>query len=173
MKIELIEAKLDMIPVVQNMARFYAYDMSKYCGQYSPYSWEFPENGLYEAEDFSYYWEPNHYPFVIRIENELGGFALISKKGSSIDTDWNMGEFFIVGRFQNKGIGCLVAKQLFDRFPGKWEVSQMLDNIPAIQFWKKVICDYTQGHFSEGRKTILEPEPHENIVLKFNNTPKR
>lgn len=167
MKIEVLTATLEQKAVVQNMARFYAYDMSRYCG-HNP-NWEFPENGLYDALDISNYWEPGNYAFVIRVNDELGGFVLIHKGGSTPEVNWDLGEFFIVAKFQGKGVGRKVAVQIFDQFPGVWEVRQMLDNMPAIQFWKTVIQKYTQGEFSESRKTFhkLSGEPYENIVLKF------
>lgn len=165
--VKLVSATPNDLPVIQNMARFYAYDLSKSCGFYSLYDWSFPENGLYEARDLSDYWKPGHYPFVILVENELAGFALIDKTGTTLDVDWNIGEFFIVGKFQGKGVGRHVAIQIFNQFAGTWEVMQMPDNTPAIKFWKKVVADYTKNEFMESRKTILEPEPHDNIVLKF------
>ena len=167
MNIEIDEAPLDMMPVIQNMARFYAYDLSKSCGFYDLFDWSFPENGLYESIDLSRYWQTDHFPFIIRIDGELAGFALIYKIGTTPDVDWNMGQFFIVGKYQGKGIGHQVAVEIFNQLHGVWEVMQMPDNIPAIAFWKKVITDFTDSKFSEERKAIQEPKPHENIVLRF------
>ena len=78
-----------------------------------------------------------------------------------------MGEFFVVGKFQGKGIGKKIAFELFHRFPGFWEVMQMPPNLPAITFWKKVIAEYTHNQFKETIITSEEPEPHENILLSF------
>ena len=167
MKIELLPANHEQIPVIQNLARFYAYDLSKSCGFYELYDWSFPETGLYESRDLSEHWKANSYPFIIRIDEELAGFAIINKIGTTQEVDWNMVEFFIVGKFQGKGFGSKVAIQIFNQFPGTWEVMQMPDNLPAIKFWKKVISEYTNKNFSEDRKIFPEPEPHENIVLKF------
>lgn len=167
MNIDIHEAELDMMPVIQNMARFYAYDLSKSCGFYDLFDWSFPENGLYEALDLSDYWKPDHFAFLIRIDGELAGFALIDKIGTTPDVDWNMAQFFIVGKYQGKGIGHQVAIEIFSQFRGIWEVMQMPDNTPAIAFWKKVVSDFTNNKFSEERKVVQEPKPHENIVLKF------
>jgi predicted acetyltransferase len=78
-----------------------------------------------------------------------------------------MGEFFIVGKFQGRGVGREVATQLFKRFPGTWEVMQMESNTPAISFWKKVVSDHTAGKFLESKINMPDPKPHENILLKF------
>jgi predicted acetyltransferase len=168
-KIELLHAPTSLMPVIQNMARFYAYDLSKSCGHDGLHDWSFPENGLYEAIDFSKYWLPGCQPFIIRVNEELAGFALINKKGSSEDVDWNMGEFFIVGKFQGMGLGRRIAVELFEKFPGTWEVMQMLCNTPAIHFWEKIISDYTKGNFTQFKKLFPEPEPHDNLILRFRN----
>jgi len=52
-KIKLVPASLSDYPVIQNMARFYVYDMSEYMGNEK--GWEMPENGLYECIDFKKY----------------------------------------------------------------------------------------------------------------------
>jgi hypothetical protein len=64
MKINLISATIEQLPTIQNMARFYAYDLSKSCGQDTTHNWAFPETGLYEAPDFSKYFKPDCYPFL-------------------------------------------------------------------------------------------------------------
>lgn len=168
MKINITPAPKEAMPVIQNMARFYAYDLSKSCGFYELFDWSFPENGLYEAQDVSKYWEePNRYPFLIRVDDELAGFALINKVGSIPDIDWNMGEFFIVGKFQGKGIGKQVAFEIFDKFPGQWEVMQMPPNIPAIEFWRKVISDYSNNQLIETTITINRPQPRIINIFRF------
>ena len=73
MKINIMPATKEQMPVIQNMARFYAYDLSKSCGFYQLYDWSFPENGLYEGLDISKYWQPNYFPFLIRVDDELAG----------------------------------------------------------------------------------------------------
>ncbi len=167
MNISITTATTQEMPIIQNMARFYAYDISKSCGFYELFDWSFPENGLYEGPDVSKYWEPNCYPFLIRVDDELAGFALINKVGSISDIDWNMGEFFIVGKFQGKGVGKQVAFELFSKFPGQWEVMQMPPNLPAIKFWKKIVAQYSSNQFTETTVTFQNPEPHEGIVLRF------
>lgn len=166
MKIDLILAKVEDQAMIQNLARFYVYEMSRYCGLLL--DWKTPSNGLYECDDLSRYWnEPNRYPFLILVDNEIAGFALINKIGSSEDVDWNMGEFFILAKFQSKGIGRRAATQVFDQFHGTWEVMQIPENKGAIDFWQKVVCDYTHHRFESCLKIIDEPKPHPMVVLKF------
>ncbi len=152
--------------IIQNLGRFYVYDMSRYCGFLR--KWQTPANGLFECIDLSSYFEQqDSHAFLIKVDDELGGFVLINKVGTSPDVDWNVGEFFVVAKFQGKGIGRMAAQQVFGQFPGTWETTQMPDNKPAIDFWQKVVTEYTNGKFEKSHKTIPLPKPHPMIVLKF------
>lgn len=44
-------ATLDDYPIIQNMARFYVYELSRDCGFISE-DWALPPDGLYESFDF-------------------------------------------------------------------------------------------------------------------------
>ena len=170
MEIIIQEALTQDKNTIQNLACFYTYDMSRYCG-FLP-GWETPENGFFTCFDLSRYWEePNRHPFLIRVDRELAGFALVHKMGTTKNIDWTIGEFFIVAKFQNKGVGRKVAEELFNRFPGTWEVMQIPENTAAINFWEKVICSYTGSNYTKLKKEINEPCPHQMIVMTFSSKP--
>jgi len=166
MKITLSKATKSDKDTIQNLGRFYIYDMSRYCG-FLP-TWETPASGVFECIDLSSYTEdPERHAFLIKVDGELAGFVLINKVGSTPDVDWNVGEFFVVSKFQGKGVGRFVAEQIFNQFPGTWETTQIPENKAAIDFWEKVVTQYTQGQFEKSYKTIPKPKPHPMIVLKF------
>lgn len=166
MKITLVKATRKDKDTIQNLGRFYVYEMSRYCG-FLP-NWETPPNGLFECMDLSSYFEQlDRHAFLVKVSDELAGFALINKIGSSPDVDWNVGEFFIISKFQGRGIGRYVAERIFDQFPGIWETAQIPENTAAIDFWKKVVDKYSNGKFEKSRQVIPEPKPHPMIVLKF------
>ncbi|MCE2983732.1 MAG: GNAT family N-acetyltransferase [Parachlamydia sp.] len=166
MDISLCKATKEDKDIIQNLGRFYVYEMSRYCG-FLP-TWETPSNGLFECIDLSCYFEKaDHYAFLIKVDNELAGFVLINKVGSTPDVDWNIGEFFIVSKFQGKGVGRYAAEQIFNQFPGVWETSQIPENTAAIGFWNKIVSQYAQGQFEKMLKTVPEPKPHPMIILKF------
>jgi predicted acetyltransferase len=169
MNIELKTAKETDLDLLQNLSILYCYDMSRYCG-FLP-GWELPPEGLYKHLDFSLYFkEKSRYPFLICVDTEIAGFALVNKIGSKKNIDWHMAEFFIHAKFQGKKIGRHIAKKLFDQFPGLWEVSAIPENVRANSFWEKVIQKYTQGQFEKIEKIILEPKPHPMIVRSFDSS---
>lgn len=171
MHITLCKATKEDKGTIQNLGRFYVYEMSRYCG-FLP-TWETPLNGLFECIDLSSYTEkPDRHAFLIKVDGELAGFVLINKVGSSPDVDWNIGEFFVISKFQGKDVGRHVAEQIFNQFPGVWETTQIPENKAAIDFWEKVVTHYTNGKFEKSCKTIAEPKPHPMIVLKFTSRAK-
>ncbi|MES2122577.1 MAG: GNAT family N-acetyltransferase [Chlamydiota bacterium] len=165
-EISLYKATKEDKTTIQNLGRFYVYEMSRYCG-FLP-TWETPPNGLFECIDLSSYCEePDRHAFLIKVDDELAGFVLVNKIGSSPEVNWNIGEFFVIAKFQGKGVGRSVAKQIFNQFHGVWETTQIPENKAAIDFWEKVVTDYTKGQFEKSYKIIPEPKPHPMIVLKF------
>lgn len=173
---KLVPATINDYSVIQNMARFYAYDISRYCGQ-SYEGWEFPETGLYECTDFLHYFnKPDNHVFFIKVNEELAGFAIVDTFPKLPEVAFNMGQFYIVAKYQRSGIGKQAAKLLFDQFPGEWSVGVIPENTRALHFWRQVIEEYTHGNFteitksSEELKTPEHPDPFPNIIFRFNSS---
>lgn len=167
-KIKLTPATINDYPIIQNMGRFYVYDMSEYMGFEG--GWEMPADGLYECIDFRKYWhDENSYPFLIHYQNELVGFAIIDKKGSEPQVDFNMAQFFILRKFTAKGVGQYIAHQCFDKFPGVWEVMVMPGNEGAYRFWRSVIKHYTHHHFQEYTRNVMHLRNSTKNIFKFNS----
>ena len=165
-KIQLIPVLLDDYPIIQNLARFYAYDMSEFWGG-NP-GWEVPENGLYECIDFRKYWEdPYAFPFLIRYDGELAGFAIVNKSGSEPGIDFVMAQFFIMRKFKRQGIGRQVAYQCFDRFPGVWEVMVFPGNEGSYRFWRAVIKHYCGHPLIEYTRQIAHFSNKTYNIFKF------
>src|SRR5213594_868785 len=76
----------------------------------------------------------------------------------------DISEFFIVRRHRRRGVGTEVARRVFDRYPGKWEVTQLTRNVYAQAFWRRVIGAYTGGRYEE------RPRPDgRGVMQRFDN----
>ncbi|MBA2649579.1 MAG: GNAT family N-acetyltransferase [Legionella sp.] len=166
--IQLVPATIADYPTIQNMAGFYVYDRTAFMG------WECPESGLFECIDFKHYFETsNEEAYLIRVDNEIAGFVLLDKMALLEPVDWNMGEFFVLAKFQGKGIAFKVAQQIFNEHPGKWSVAVMPENLKAVKFWRKIITAVSQGKYTEVFKTEDElrtaenPDPYAMNVFSF------
>ncbi|MGD9593108.1 MAG: GNAT family N-acetyltransferase [Candidatus Berkiella sp.] len=164
----LLPASLEEYPIIQNMGRFYVYDMSQFF-TLDP-EWKMPSNGLYECMDFKKYWQSdNTWPFILRFQEELAGFVIVDKKGSDIHIDYNMAQFFILRKFKNHGIGMHIAQRCFDKFTGVWEVMVLPGNFGAHQFWQKTINQYTNGAYEEYNRVVSHLSNSPKNIFKFSS----
>lgn len=164
----IIPATIEDYPIIQNMARFYVYNLSRDCGFISE-DWVLPADGLYESFDFKpYFQDPTRKAYLIKVKDELAGFVLLNCATTSPDTEWNMGEFFILAKFQRKGIGKKVANRIWEIHPGLWEVSILPENKRALAFWRKIISDLTDGKYSEEMKDVdFDVHRPKRCILSF------
>ena len=163
MEIKLIEVKELEKSVLRQLMELYAYDFSEFDDA------DVNEYGLYGYSYLDYYWtEDSRHPFFIRVDGKLAGFVLISDYAYVLKTGEakSVSEFFLMRKYRRKGIGKSVAIQVFDQFPGKWEVIQHEDNEPSKFFWEQIIHEYTGGDY---RKEKVKTENWEGQALIFDN----
>jgi predicted acetyltransferase len=172
---DLIPATLADYPMIQNMARFYVYDISRDCGLHYP-GWEIPADGLYECRDFKEYFDdPINKVFLVKVGDEVAGFVMIDKIEILPDIDFNMGQFFILAKFQRTGLASRVAHQVFNTFQGAWSVGVIPENKRALNFWRKCIREYTNGVYAEKLYTKEDlitaehPDPFPNVIMTFDS----
>ncbi len=164
---QLISATIQDYSIIQNMSPFYIYDISRHCG-FNSLDWSCPENG-YECIDYkNYFTNANHYPFLVKVAQQFAGFVLIDKVSINKKIDWNIGQFFIIGKFQGTGVAAQIFKQVLTKFVGWWEVAVIPENTPAVKFWRRVINEYTNKSYLE--ETKLLEEKYKRIVFSFNNS---
>ena len=172
MDLEITSATDADYDVALNLARFYVYDMAEHAG------WPFPDDGLFDIGDmFLPYWGrpgreppwPAHwrpFAFMIRIGGRPAGFALVKQIGER-PAIFDMAEFFIGRQHRRRGFGERAAHHLFDRFAGAWEVREMLTNMPAQAFWRRIIADYSGGDFVDTQEVFAAYGGKEFIVQRF------
>lgn len=160
---ELLLEKIDEngISTLNNLAELAAYDLSEWSGR------DINENGLFVENFNSRSWlEDDHFkPFFIRVDGNLAGFVIIRR----IEEEQLMylNHFFILRKYRRQSIGKNAAIQAFDRFLGQWRVNQFDWNIPAQNFWRRVIKDYTNDDYTETRNN-----DNNRISQEFINTHK-
>ena len=146
MKVELCPARPADLPVLRRLMQLYLYDFAAID------DWAIGDDGLYgNAATIEGFWtDPKMTSYLVRADGTLAGFVLV-RDGAYFAGDGtrDISEFFIVRRHRRQGIGSEAARQLFDKFPGKWEVTQLTSNVGAQAFWRRVIGAYTGGRYDE------------------------
>jgi len=123
-----------------------------------------------EPEEYKYldsYWEKeNRFPYFIKVDEKIAGFALINDYNLVNKDGKNIAEFYVKKEFRKNGIGKMAAMEIFDLFKGNWEIRELKENIDGQNFWKKVINEYIKGNFEE---IFLDNEKWQGAVQIFKN----
>ncbi len=89
--------------------------------------------------------------FVILADQIPVGFVIINQRSRLQATfdGHTMLALFILPVKRRMGYGRTAAIELFERFPGIWEIATFGTNIPGISFWRSVADTYTGGRYRE------------------------
>ena len=91
--------------------------------------------------------------FSIERNDEPVGFAVLKRQASrDSTTSILLLEFYITPDSRALGVGAAVARLLFDRFSGRWEIRSLSSDVRAIAFWRRVTSRYAQGAVEERRE---------------------
>lgn len=144
LSISLLPATIHDYTLIQNMARFYVYDLSRECGDISD-DWNIPADGLCESFNFKEYFDsPFKKAYIIKANKAIAGFVLLNQDGLFPSTMWIMGEFF------------------------EWEVAVIPENKSAALFWRRIILDLTDDSFQESIETArYDPDQPQRILFRF------
>ncbi|MEZ4263681.1 MAG: GNAT family N-acetyltransferase [Polyangiaceae bacterium] len=128
------------------LVQLYVYDFSE------SLALDVEADGRFRTPPLDMYWsDARAHGFFVQVEEKLAGFALIQERSrlTGDETVRDVAEFFVLRRYRRHGVGEQVAAWLFDRFGGRWEVRQRVDNAAATAFWRRVIGRYTGGRYDE------------------------
>lgn len=147
--ISIQEVEYEQKSILRNLLKLYKYDFS----EFDPED-DLNANGLYEYKYLDHYWtEDGRYPFFIKFDDKLAGFALVRMLGTELNQNiYSVAEFFVMKKYRKQKVGQTVAQELFNRFRGIWKVAQIEANQPAQDFWRKTIDRYTDGNYQEIRE---------------------
>jgi predicted acetyltransferase len=158
MEVKAILANEKNANIIKNIYPLYLHDLSEFYGnlpnEYGIYETE-PIKTLAEQYDVQDTWfhKPDElFPFIIMVDGKPAGFDLVSTgKYAPKEMDYYLYEFFLLRPYRGKDIGSIAAKQVFEKFKGKWglHVAPNGTNPRAESFWRKTIRAYTKDNFQE------------------------
>lgn len=116
---------------------------------------EMNQEAIYEYKYFDTYFTDNERnAFFIREKesDKLLGFAMINKYMQKFDNGHSVAEYLVIPKYRRNKIGKKVAFEIFDKYPGNWEVKPSYNSEKAYLFWKNTIEEYTNNNckFEEG-----------------------
>jgi len=143
----LTPVRLEERPILDNLLQLYLHEMSRFDDR------ELDDSGRYAYPHLDrYFTEDSRFPYLIRVKGKLAGFVLVRDVPSvTNERIHTVAEFFIIEVYRRLGIGEEIARLVFDRLPGTWQVAQKEENAIGKAFWKQVIWRYTAKQFREFR----------------------
>lgn len=140
--------------ILLNLYSLYLHDLSKYTNGI-----DLGPDGVFHFDGADLFWETEGItPYFINYENSIVGFLLlIERPFLKSENDYGINDIFILNKFRGKGLGKQVLEILFKEKRGKYFVIELVENVPAVRFWKKV---YRQLNieFVE-REELIDDEP--------------
>ncbi len=103
---------------------------------------------LYEQKSvFIQMLELYNYDFSEFSNDDINEYGYFGYEHNNLSNPHNIAEFFVMKKYRQKGVGRAAAMKIFNMFRGGWEISQWINNLPAQNFWGKVIAEYTNGKY--------------------------
>jgi predicted acetyltransferase len=137
-------APIEEKSVIRNMLQLYLHDFSEFAG------FELDGHGYYGYGRLDVYWmEEERFPFIVRVDGQLAGFVFIRTEDLAGNPRYSVAEFFILRKYRRHGIGTSVMRQVVGRFPDQWSLAVDLRNEAGLPFWRKVVGELTDGHYTE------------------------
>ena len=164
MKVEIVAVPETEKSVLRQLLELYAYDFSEFDGA------DVNAHGYYGYPYLDHYWtETNRQPYFIQVNGQLAGLVLVSdyRYLAEDPTSKSISEFFVLRKYRHQGVGRAAAIEIFEKYPGPWEVFQHQENEPSQKFWETVIDAYTRGNY---RQAPVEKDWGVGQVLSFDNS---
>ena len=110
--------------------------------------------------------EPGKRALLLRAGGKPAGFVLLDERSPIADSGGRryIAAFFVLRAYRRRGLGEAMAREVFRRSPGRWQVLEVKANPRAQAFWRRIIGEVTGGAYAE--RWISERE----IVQEFETT---
>ena len=162
--VEIKVATHEQKPVMKWLLELYVEEFAQMKGEQVAQKQAFIDDGYLDL-----FWKkPEWVPLLVCYHDKVAGFALVVSDEFSHHRGIVriLPEFFILKRYRRQGIGKQAAFQIFEKFPGKWEVKESDFNASGQAFWRKVIREYTGDQFTEN---IVHNPDWQGPIQSFDN----
>ena len=134
--LEVHHASIDDRPVLEKLLKLYLYEFSEITG------FDVDSTDWFSYTDLPSYWAiEGRHAYLVSAGREWMGFALV-KLGSVITAQsdvWDMQQFFVMRKYRHRGVGGELARRVWRKHPGHWEVRVLEINGAALKFWANIV----------------------------------
>ena len=94
---------------------------------------------------FELYWSnADRFPFAIRVNETVVGFALIRRLKENSVVVFQVAEFFVFPGCRRRGIGSMAIASIWKQLPGSWELQVIRGNDSAFRFWRDCVSRHAK-----------------------------
>lgn len=134
MTVTLEKVQIQEKHILRNLYSLYLHDLSAYSHELLV-----NDEGIFEYDSFEMIWNTEGLsPFLIKVEGKLAGFVLLLEAPFLKRVDYCINDFFLLNGYRGRGYGQDAFKHICQTRQGKYAVEQIVENKPAVYFWKKV-----------------------------------
>ena len=146
MSFEIYDAKENEKEIILNLMQLYTYELSFFEDETT--NFQLLDSGLYAMSKYiELYWkEENRHPYILKFNGNLAGFVL---ERFNEENHNEIAEFFVINKYRKLGAGTFMAKEMFKKYKGKWQIRTLLNNKRAQEFWRKVVKEASNGNYEE------------------------
>ncbi|WP_277584326.1 GNAT family N-acetyltransferase [Psychrobacillus antarcticus] len=124
--------------ILKNLFSLYLHDLSSFTSNI-----DIGEDGSFEYDGIDEFWETEGLsPYFIISEKDIIGFILLVERPFlKKDYDFGVNDLFVLNKYKGNGFGRQAIVELFKVKKGKYFVIELVENSPAVSFWKKIYCE--------------------------------
>jgi predicted acetyltransferase len=148
-ELKLVKIGVRYRAVYENLAQAYEAEFSSLTGKMPD------ENGFFKIDTLPL--KP-YTGYLLFYQKHPIGFCVAETESDLKD----IAEFYIIPVMRKKNFGYQLAKMVFDRHPGQWQVRQINGANDAISFWRAVVRNYTHNQFNEA----VVNDPYWGVVTR-------
>ncbi len=120
-----------------NLFNLYLHDLSEYSIWVAERQ---GEDGIYLRGITDGYFDDETIVYLMYYKEHLAGFICLSwGSKSKHKADYMLEEFFVLRPFRKTGFARKAVREIFRKYPGKYTLNVLKENVHAHRFWRKII----------------------------------
>ncbi|MBM7660596.1 putative acetyltransferase [Bacillus mesophilus] len=139
--------------ILRNLYSLYLHDLSKFTTNI-----DIGEDGFFHFKDLDIFWKVEGItPYFIKNGADILGFILLLERPFlKKENDLGINDIFILNKYKGKGYGKKALHLLFSEKRGSYFVIKLINNTPAVSFWKSVYREFSISFIE--REELVEDE---------------